>query len=259
MRIRDKFEQLKKKNKKAFIGYVPFGFPKIKYTKDIILTLAAGLDLIEVGIPFSDPLADGPLIQRATSLALDEGATVKETFKCLGQVKGKIKIPLVVMTYYNPVLRFGMEKFLQSMKESGVGGLMIVDLPLEESKEYIKAARRFDIDTVFFITPTTSLERAKKIAAISRGFIYYISITGITGPKDFSCAPPASHIRRLRKITKLPICVGFGIHTSKQVRQVGSFSDGVIVGSRIVKFIEENWRDKNFLGRLKAYIESLKA
>ncbi|MBU1122733.1 MAG: tryptophan synthase subunit alpha [Candidatus Omnitrophota bacterium] len=259
MRIKDKFEQLRRENRKAFIAYVPYGFPTEKHTKDIILTLAdAGADLIEVGIPFSDPLADGPVIQAATSLALERGANVSGAFKCLGELKGKIDVPLVIMTYCNPFLSFGMDKFFRQMKSASVSGLMVVDLPIEESKEYISLARKFDIDTVFFVTPKTPISRAKKIADCCRGFIYYISVTGITGPQDFSYGSLASRIKRLRKLTKVPICVGFGIHTHKQVKEVGAFSDGVIVGSEIVSFIKNYSCDKNFLDKLKNYIGQLK-
>lgn len=254
MRIKDKFNQLKRQNKKAFIGYVPFGFPSPQYSEDIILSLAGGgIDLIEVGIPFSDPLADGPLIQRAAKTALDKGATLNRALECLTQIKDKVGIPVVVMTYYNPVLSFGMERFFRALKNTGVGGVMIVDLPIEESAEYIKVARKYNIDTVFFITPTTSWQRAKKIVQAGRGFIYYISVTGITGPRDLVYAPIATHIKKLKKITKLPICVGFGIHTKQQIEKISSFSDGVIMGSEIVKFIEDNCQNKDFLDKMKEF------
>jgi tryptophan synthase alpha chain len=145
------------------------------------------------------------------------------------------------------------------MKDLGVAGITIVDLPVEESKRYINQARKYKLETIFFITPTTSYSRAKKIVKLSQGFIYYISVTGITGPKELRYQPLISHINKLKRITKVPICIGFGIHDRKQVKKLNTFSDGVIVGSSIVKFIEKNYLKRNFLGKLKQYIKSLKA
>jgi tryptophan synthase alpha chain len=258
MKIEEKFTQLKKKQKKAFIVYIPFGYPNINYTKDILFSLQdTNIDLIELGVPFSDPLADGPIIQKATNIALKKGATIKLLFETLEEIKNS-KIPILIMTYYNPLFRFGMHNFFQKMKLLNISGIMVVDLPFEESREYITEARKFNLETVFFITPTTSFQRAKNIVKASRGFIYYISVTGITGPKSLNYRPIMNHIKILKKITQLPICVGFGIHTPKQVKEVNKFSDGVIVGSSIVKFIENNFYRKDFLKRLKRYIEWLR-
>ncbi|UCG34802.1 MAG: tryptophan synthase subunit alpha [Candidatus Omnitrophota bacterium] len=258
MRIQDKFEQLKKKRKKAFIAYVPFGYPSCSHTKDILLTLQeAGVDIIELGIPFSDPLADGPIIQDATSLALKHGANPDKLFSLLEDLKGSLRIPLVIMTYYNPLLHYGMERFFSKMKKVNISGLMVVDLPIEESKLYTKCAAKYDLETVFFITPTTGLARAKKIAKASKGFIYYVSVTGITGPKDLGYAALKKDIRKLKEISRLPICVGFGIHTPKQVDQILKISDGAIVGSGIVKFIADHFRQDRFLPRFKNFVSSL--
>lgn len=259
MKINDRFKQLKKNKKKAFIAYVPFGFPKPKYTKDIILTLASsGVDIIELGIPFSDPLADGPIIQEATTTALKSGANIDKCFKMLKGLKGSLKIPIALMTYYNPVLRYGMDRFLKKLKGLGISGVIVVDLPVDEAGQFIKKARGFDVDTIFFITPTTSFKRAKAIVKKSRGFIYYVSVTGITGPKDLKYEPLISHIKKIKRLTNLPICVGFGVHSRAQVERISSFSDGVIVGSSIVKFIESNFSKKDFLKRLNRHIRSLK-
>ncbi len=259
MKLEDKFKQLREKKKKAFIVYVPFGFPSIKATKDICLSLEeAGVDAIELGIPFSDPLADGPIIQRATSIALKKGANLDNFFKQFLQLKDSLKIPLVIMSYYNPIFKFGLVKFLSRMKQLGISALIVVDLPLEEGASYIKEARRFNVETIFFGTPVTKLTRIKKIAKQSRGFIYYISVTGITGPKELNYTELARHLKRIKKVTKVPVCVGFGIHNRSQVTKINTFSDGVIVGSSVVKFIENHHRQKDFLKRLKNYIRSLK-
>jgi len=259
MRLEERFKQLKKENKKAFIVYVPFGFPSIKATKSICLSLQeAGVDAIELGIPFSDPLADGPIIQKATTAALLKGANLDNFFKELSGLKQSLKIPVVIMSYYNPIFKFGLVKFLKKMKQLGASALINVDLPLEESDEYIKEARKLNIDTIFFATPVTSAKRIKKIAKKSRGFIYYISVTGITGPKDLEYASLASHVKSIKRVTKIPVCVGFGIHNREQVAKINAFSDGVIVGSEIVKFIDKHYKDENFLNKLKNHVKSLR-
>lgn len=259
MRLKDKFKQLKQQKKKAFIAYIPFGFPKTKYTKDIILTLQdAGVDIIELGIPFSDPLADGPIIQEANSIALGAGANIDKLFSTLKGIKNKLKVPITIMSYYNPVFRFGIDRFFKKMNQLDISGITIVDLPVEEANLFLKKARLFNLETIFFITPTTSIERVKKIVRASKGFIYYISVTGITGPKNLIYQPLASHIKKIKKFTNLPICVGFGVHTKNQVKKVSGFSDGVIVGSNIVKFIENNFSKKDFLNKLRKHIKSLK-
>lgn len=259
MRIEEKFRQLKKENKKAFIVYVPFGFPSIGHTKDILLALQdAGADIVEVGVPFSDPIADGPIIQEATRIALEKGANTVKLFSALKELKDTLEIPLALMTYYNPVFRFGVERFFKKMKETGLAGMLTVDLAIEESKAYLQAARHSNVETIFFITPVTPFKRAQEIIKASSGFIYYISVTGITGPKDLAYGSLASHIKTLKKTTDLPICVGFGIHAKSQVEKVWKFSDGVIVGSAIVKFIQDNYRKRGFLEKLNRYVKSLK-
>lgn len=258
MRLKDKFKQLKKEGRKAFVAYVPFGFPNPRATKGICLSLQrAGVDIIELGIPFSDPLADGPIIQRATTKAIASGANINNFFKTLKELKKVLTIPVVVMTYYNPVFSFGLNNFFRRIKAHGVLASLIVDLPLEEAGSYIDQARRLDIDTVFFITPTTSKQRIKRIVGASRGFIYYISVTGITGPKDIAYKSISKQINSIKKMSKLPVCVGFGIHSPSQVRGVNKISDGAIVGSSIVEFIEDNYRKKGFLKLLERHTTML--
>lgn len=258
MKISEKFSQLNNVGKKAFIAYIPFGFPRIEYTTKIIFALQEVVDVIELGIPFSDPVADGPIIQAATARALAEGADTDKLFSLLCEIKDRIKVPLVLMTYYNPVFRYGMDRFFHNMQKADVSGIMIVDLPWEESGEYIKKAQVFCLEPVSFVTPTTSYERMKKIVSKSKGFIYYISITGITGPGDIDCLAGAIAVKYLKSITKLPICMGFGIHTKDQVEQVNNFCDGVIVGSSIVKFVADNYNKEKFPDKLKKYVNSLK-
>ena len=258
MKIADKFKQLKKDKKKAFIAYVPFGFPSVNHTGKIIHALQdAGVDIIELGVPFSDPLADGPIIQEATTIALKKGATLERLFSFLSSIKKSVKVPLVIMTYYNPVFHYGQDKFFSKLKKADVSGIMVVDLPVEESKQYLKSAKKHDLETVFFVTPTTSKSRDKNIVKASKGFIYYISVTGITGPKDLRYGEIRGHVKQLKKMTKLPVCIGFGVHTKDQVKQLGKISDGVIVGSAIVKFIKENYKNKDFSSKLQRFVRSL--
>jgi tryptophan synthase alpha chain len=259
MTIKEKFQQLKKENKKALIAYVPFGFPTLRHTKDILLTLQnSGVDIIELGIPFSDPVADGLVIQEAASIALKNGANTEKLFATLNKIKKDIKIPLALMTYYNPVFRFGVDKFFKKMNSCGISGLLTVDLPIDEALQYLKKAKKYKIETVFFLTPVTPIERAKKIIKASRGFIYYISVTGTTGIRKISYQALSSQIKQLKENTGLPICIGFGVHTKEQFVNICKFSDGAIIGSAIVKFIKDNHCKKGFLDRLKEYVQSLR-
>jgi|TARA_B100000315_G_scaffold165419_1_gene154070 tryptophan synthase alpha chain len=258
MRLKEKFTQLKKQNKKAFIAYIPFGYPSIGATEGICLTLQrAGVDVIEIGIPFSDPLADGPIIQKATTTSLSKGANMDNFFALAAKLKKKLKIPVVAMSYYNPIYKFGIDKFLSKLKKEGFSATLVVDLPLEEASDYITKSEKFNLDTVFFATPTSSEDRIKKIVRYSKGFIYYISVTGITGPKTLSYSDLSSHVKGIRRKASVPVCVGFGIHTREQVRRINAFSDGVIVGSEIVKFIDTNHKRKDFLKKLEAHVRSL--
>ncbi|MCF7873735.1 MAG: tryptophan synthase subunit alpha [Candidatus Omnitrophica bacterium] len=260
MRLEDKFKQLNQEGKKAFIAYFPFGFPKIAYTNDIFLALQkGGVDIIEFGFPFSDPLADGPIIQQASACALKQKITVDSFFDNIKKIKKDIKIPMVVMSYYNPVFQYKLSNFFKKAKENKISGTILVDLPFEESNNYIGEAKRFDIDPIFFITPTTSAKRVKKIAKNSKGFIYYVSITGITGPKALKYSDISLHIKNIKKITKTPVCVGFGIHNHQQVKKISSFSDGVIVGSEIVNFIDKHYKQKNFLKKLEDHVRRLRS
>jgi tryptophan synthase alpha chain len=257
-KIEKEFINLKKKGKKAFITYFTFGFPSFAATRQILLALrGAPVDFIELGIPFSDPLADGPIIQEASHAALKGGATIDKFFSLVRALRSRIKVPLIAMTYYNPVLRFGMSRFLRRVKEAGIGGIMIVDLPVEESGEYLDCARALDLDTIFFITPQTPQKRIRKIAKVSRGFIYYVSVTGITGPRKLCLQEIRDHLSVVREVTDRPVCVGFGIHTRSQVESLQGMSDGVIVGSAAVKFVKDNYRSKKFTRDLRLFLKEL--
>jgi tryptophan synthase alpha chain len=260
MRLEDKFNQLKKEGRKAFVAYFPFGFPKISYSNDIFLALQnAGVDIIELGFPFSDPLADGPIIQKASVTALEQNISINSFFANIRKIKKEIKIPVVVMSYYNPIYKYKTGSFFQKLKKNAICGTILVDLPLEESANYISAAEKSEIDPIFFITPATSVKRMEKIAKSAKGFIYYVSTTGITGPRSLQYKDIKSHIKRIKEISDTPVCVGFGIHNNQQVKKISSISDGVIVGSEIVKFIGQNYKEKNFFKKLENYVRKLRS
>ncbi len=257
-KIVDKFKELSSKKDKASIAYLTFGFPSISFTRDIITALQnSPVNMIEIGIPFSDPLADGPILQEASRIALSQGADTNKLFSTIKLLKGKVKTPLIIMTYYNPVYRFGVDRFIKTAKDAGISGIMVVDLPMEEASGFVKKSRRADIDTIFFVTPETSNERIKKIVKLSRGFIYYISVTGITGPKKLPLNSISRDIKRINKFSHIPVCVGFGIHKKSQVEEVLKISDGVIVGSALAGFIKNNYKDRDFLKKLDSFLRRL--
>ena len=215
------------------------------------------VDIIEIGIPFSDPLADGPILQEASEIALKNGATINNFFALMRKLNNKINTPITVMTYYNPVYHFGLRRFLRQVKECGLSGVMIVDLPIEEASQFIALARPLELDTIFFITSQTRSVRAKKIIQSSRGFIYYVSVAGITGPKALPFSSISRDVRRIKSMTGLAVCVGFGVHKKSQVKALSRISDGFIVGSALAKFIKGHYKEKIFLNEVNKFLKGL--
>ena len=247
-RIKDTFKKLKKEGKKAFIPYIIAGDPNMRTTEKIITVLEKkGADIIELGIPFSDPIADGPTIQRAIQRSLNAGCTVKKVFDMVKRIRKNVNTPLVFMTYYNIIFNYGTGRFVKDMKAAGADGIIVPDLPMEESGELTRAADREDICVIMLAAPTTPLKRFKKIARLSNGFIYYVSLTGVTGVRKNLSLQLNRDVGKLRKVTSKPVCVGFGVSTPDQVRDVVRSSDGVIVGSAIISKIEKNLNNKNAL------------
>ncbi len=239
-RIEKTFKELKALNKKAFIPYIMAGDPSVEKTKELVLVLEeCGADIIELGVPFTDPLADGPTIQRAAERALKGGVTLKVVLALVKDLRTKTRVPLVLMTYYNPVFKYGEERFVKDAKDAGVDGVIIPDLPPDEAGELIKTAKKAGLATIFLLAPTSTEDRIKKVAAASRGFIYYVSMTGITGSQILLDGSIGKSINNIRKITDKPVAVGFGISTPEEARAVSGISDGVIVGSAIVRKIQE--------------------
>jgi tryptophan synthase alpha chain len=255
-RIDNTFKILRKAGKKAFITYIMAGDPDLNTTMDRVLMLeACGADIVELGVPFSDPTADGPTIQRAAERALKAGITLRKMIGFVRELRKRSTVPLVFMTYYNPVLKYGEEAFVADAAEAGVDGLIIPDLPAEEAGVLIRLCRAKWISTIFLVAPTSTDDRMKKIAAASRGFIYYVSMTGITGASLSLDREFNSHIGRLREMSGKPVAIGFGISSPDDARKMAAAADGVIVGSAIVrKFHEDPDNARDFIQKLREAI-----
>lgn len=252
-RITGKFRELRKKKGKAFIPYIMAGDPNIKRTRELISVLeGCGADIIELGVPFSDPLADGPTIQKAAQRALDEGVTLKKVIAFVAELRAGTQIPIILMTYYNPIFKYGEERFVLDATAAGVDGIIVPDLPPDEAGNLMKHARKLGLDTIFLLAPTSTDDRIRKVARTSTGFIYYVPITGITGSKLSLDASLGSHIARIRSFSDKPVAVGFGVSTPAEAADISEFADGVIVGSAIVKRVGESDEE------LKTYLLSLR-
>ena len=224
---------------KALIPYVTVGYPSIEATLKVVPLLASsGCDIVELGIPFSDPLADGVTIQKASFRALQNGVTPNLCLEVAKQLSHEVDIPLVFMTYFNPVFSYGLEEFCAACNRSGIDGLIIPDLPPEESSELEASTQRQGLDLIYLLAPTSTEERIRLIAERSRRFIYLVSVTGVTGARDRLPADLEAFVGRVRKVATQPLCVGFGISTAEQAEQIARIADGVIVGSRIIQLME---------------------
>src|SRR6266849_4905537 len=227
--------------KPALVVYVTCGDPDLATTRDIVLAaIEAGADVIELGVPFSDPVADGPVIQRASERALKNGVSLEQVLTLASEIRRESAAGLIVFTYFNPVLRMGVEKFAARAAEAGVDGALITDLPVEEAAEYLGHMRKRNLATIFLAAPTSTDERLKAIAEASSGFVYAVSRTGVTGARKELSEDAQKLVRRLRKFTKLPIAVGFGISAAEQFAAVGKYADAAVVGSAIVQLIERS-------------------
>ena len=258
-RIDATFQQLRRRKKKALIPYLTVGFPSVALLPALVRAMVeAGADLIELGVPFSDPLADGPTIQAASSWALRQGVTPGRVIRSVENLRRRgIEVPLVLMTYYNPVFRYGVKAFCRDCSTAGVDGLIVPDLPPEEADELRQSARSRGLDAIFLAAPTSPGERLRRIARASSGFVYDVSLTGVTGARNGLPPGLEGHVRMLRGMTTLPVCVGFGISDGPQVRLVTRVADGAIVGSALLNVIGKSARDPvkqaaSFIRKLKA-------
>ena len=259
-RIQQTFEELQAKGGKALIPYIMAGDPSLDVTESLVLALAeGGADLIELGVPFSDPIADGPVIQQAAERALQSGTTLKKILSTVRSLRTKTSIPVIFMTYYNTILAMGLEKFCAEAISAGVDGLIIPDLPPEESDALYQATMAADGPTIIFLlAPTSTPERQRAVIKRTHGFIYYVSITGITGTQLTDLKQVKKNVQTIQKKSKTPVAVGFGISTPEQVHNVAQFADGVIIGSALVRTINEQHQSPDFLSKIKAMIKNLK-
>jgi len=254
------FAALRARRERALVPYLTVGDPSIAATRQLVVEVARrGADVIELGIPFSDPLADGPVIQRATQRALAAGVTLPRVLEMVREMRGEVSVPLVFLTYYNPILAFGLKAFCRTAVEAGVDGVIVADLPPEEAAPLQAEAEPAGLDLVHLVAPTSTPERMRRIARASQGFIYMVSLTGVTGERVAVAPELTQQLRALRAITTRPICVGFGISTPAQAMEVGRVADGVIVGSAIVRLVEQHGGTSDLLARVGEFIAALKA
>lgn len=239
-RIGERLGRLREQGRKAFVAFVTAGDPSLERTVEVAVELEnAGVDVLELGVPFSDPLADGPVIQRASERALQRGTTLARVLEAVRAIRKRSGLPLLLFSYCNPILRFGAERLAGEAQQAGVDGVLLTDLPPEEADAWIAAARRRDLDTVFLAAPTSPDERLRRIAAASTGFVYAVSRTGVTGERQALSDDARPLLARLKTLTDEPVALGFGISTPEQAREAAELADGVVVGSALVRFLEE--------------------
>ena len=259
-RLGETFARLRARGERALVAYFTAGDPSLADTRRLVVEAARrGADVIELGVPFSDPLADGPVIQRAGTRALAAGATVPRVLETVAALRAEIEVPFVLMIYYNPVLAFGLKAFARTAADAGVDGAIVVDMPPEESEPLATEAAAAGLDLVYMVAPTSTPPRLRLIAKKSRGFIYVVSLTGVTGERQELPADLATQIDTLRDVTTMPVCVGFGISTPAQVAAVGRIADGVAVGSAIVRLVEARAGLSSLVDDVGKFIAELKA
>lgn len=257
-RIREKFGELKRSGRGGFIPFITAGDPDLATTELLLVELAnAGADIIELGVPFSDPVADGEVIQRASERALRNGVTVQDALTCAKNVRRHIDVPLVLFSYFNPLLQFGEERLTVAANEAGIDAVLVTDLIPEEAASWIQTLLRHGLDPIFLVAPTTSDKRLAQIARQARGFIYAVSRAGVTGARDQMTLNAEILVNRVRAVSNLPVAVGFGISTPEQVRAVWRFADAAVVGSAIVNQIEKVRDSPDLLKHIGEFARSL--
>jgi tryptophan synthase alpha chain len=257
-RIKLKFKELKKEKKTALIPFIMAGDPDLKTTKALVLEMEKkGADIIELGVPFSDPIADGPTIQASGIRSLKHKTSLDDVLNLVKDLRKKIEVPLVLMTYYNLFFNYRIGKFVTQAKRSGIDGVIAADLPIEEASELKRYARKNNVDTIFLASPTSPSQRLKLIAKESRGFIYYVSLTGVTGAREKLAEDLVFSLKRLKKFTNKPIAVGFGIAQAEHIRKIRRYADGVVVGSAIISVIEKNLKSKDLVKKVGDFVQRL--
>ena len=259
-RIREKFRELKRSGRGGFIPFITTGDPDLATTERLLIELAkAGADIIELGVPFSDPVADGEVIQRASERALRNGVTVHDALACATNVRRHIDVPLVLFSYFNPLLQFGQERLAIAAGQAGIDGVLVTDLIPEEAESWTQNLRQHRLDPIFLAAPTTSDKRLARIAQHARGFIYAVSRAGVTGERDQITRDAEALVKRVRFVSDLPVAVGFGISTPEQLRTVWRFAEAAVVGSAIVSQIEKLGDSPELVKRVGNFARSLVA
>jgi tryptophan synthase alpha chain len=258
-RIQGRFETLARERRKALIPYITAGDPHPSLTVPLLRALVeAGADIIELGVPFSDPMADGPVIQRAGERALKHGVGLADVLAMVGRFRTEdAKTPVVLMGYANPIEAMGVEKFIAQAKATGVDGVIVVDYPPEECAEFAAAAQRSGIDPIFLLAPTSTEERIAQVGRVGSGYIYYVSLRGVTGAAHLDLSEVTRRLPRIRAATRLPIGVGFGIRDAESARRVAEAADAVVIGSRIIEEIEAGGPDQA-VARVKAFLKPIR-
>ncbi len=259
-RIKNTFNRLRKKNETALIPYIMAGDPDLTTTRTLILEMErAGCDIIELGAPFSDPLADGPTIQKAAIRALKHHTGIADVLGLVADVRRTSKIPLILMTYYNLIFKYGEERFVHDAVAAGLDGLILPDLPPEEAGPLVSPAKKSGLDTIFLLAPTSTADRIKLVCKVSQGFVYYVSLTGVTGARTDVQRSVKDSLQKIKSVTDKPVAVGFGISSPDQAAQVAHWgADGVIVDSALVKVIEENGNSPELVQKAAAFVKDLK-
>jgi tryptophan synthase alpha chain len=258
-RIENKFKELRARGEAALVPFIVAGDPDMEHTRMLVMELEArGADLIEMGVPFSDPMADGPANQRAAARGLAGGGSVSAILGSVGELRKHTQIPIILFGYFNPFFRYGCGRLCADAAQAGVDGMLVVDMPPEESHELAKPARAAGIDLIYLLAPTTPIERSRRIARSASGFLYYVSVTGVTGARDQVGGDVERHVRELKTITELPIGVGFGISTPEHARQVAAYADAVVVGSAISLLIEAQGKSDQLLPVVGTLVGSMK-
>ena len=259
-RLHDTFVRIRDRHTPGLVTYVTAGDPDLDRTAGILRALdRAGADVLEVGVPFSDPLADGPVIQRATERALAAGTTLSGVLDLLHSMRGEMEAPIVIFSYANPILRLGAERFADRAREAGVDGVLILDLPIEEADDFRAMLARRGIDTILLLSPTTTDVRLRRAAELGSGFLYAISRLGVTGARDSLADGAQEMVRRIRAVSDLPVALGFGISKPDHVREVGQWADAAVVGSALVNVIAREGASHDLNTRVEEYVRWLKS
>ena len=258
--IRQTFVELKRSGRGGFIPFITAGDPDLATTELLLIKLAkAGADIIELGVPFSDPVADGEVIQRASERALRKGVTLDDALICIAHAKQHIDAPIVLFSYFNPLLKFGEDRLANEAKQAGVDAVLVTDLIPEEARRWIEKLLQHGLDPIFLVAPTTSDERLARVAQQARGFIYSVSRAGVTGARDEMTRDAETLVKRVRSVSDLPVAVGFGVSTAEQVREVWRFADAAVVGSAIINEIEKLAGSPDLVDRIGEFARSLLA